>query len=160
AKSWTVTVDAAAPRVKRTLEVAMPEKPEDDLRIRLRDTIVLGTVVDEAGKPVGSEVGVNMSGKGELIQVDVSPDGSFAFHGVDPGPYTLQADGYLLQSDATDISVAEEGVMDGVRLVVKPVRKVIGRVIAGASPVAGARVTVVPADVPFLTALTRDTDER
>jgi hypothetical protein len=160
AKAWNVTVNAPAPRVKRTLRITLPEKADEELEIRLKDTIVFGTVVDEAGKPVGPEVGVNMTHAEEVIQGDVAGDGSFAFHGVEPGPYTVQAEGYLVESDAVPVAVPEDGMTDGLRLVVRPVRKIIGRVSSSIGPVPGARVQVVPADVPALFAAFRDTDER
>lgn len=159
-REWDVTVDAEAPRVKRTVKVKLPENGDDDVVLQLRDTVIFGTVVDESGKAVGRDVVVNMTAKGEVMQVAAGEGGAFAFHGVDPGPYTLQAEGFLLQSDALPIAVPEDGATDEVRLVVKPVRKVVGHVLANGGPVAGARVNVVPADVPFLSASYRDTDER
>lgn len=161
AKSWDVTVDAVAPRVKRTLRVDLPEKPDNEVEIHLRDTIVFGTVVDESGKPAGADVGVNMTHEREVIQeAAVARDGTFAFHGVDPGAYSVQAEGFLLESDTVPVHVPEDGMTEELRLVVKPVRKIVGRVYSGMGPVAGARVQVAPADVPSLFAAFRDTDER
>jgi hypothetical protein len=158
--AWDVTINAAAPRVKRTMHVTLPANADDETLLQLRDTIVMGTVVDDSGKPVGREVTVNMARKDELIQVDVDDDGSFAFHGVDPGPYTLQAEGFLLQSDAIEFTVPEDSVPDALRVVVKPVHKVVGRVVSELGPVAGAQVTIVPADVSFVSAANRQTNER
>lgn len=156
--AWDVTVDASAPRVKRTVRATLAA--DKDLVLELRDTVVFGTVVDETGTRVGREVGVNLTHGEELIQVGVEADGSFAFHGVDPGACTLQADGYLLQSDAVEITVPEDGAPDEMHLVVRHVREVLGRVVSDLGPVAGAQVTVVPVDVPFVTASNRETDAR
>lgn len=158
AASWDVTVDAAAPRVKRTLRAEIPTD-DRELTLQLRETVVIGTVIDQAGAPA-RDVTVNMSGEHELIQVDADSAGAFGFHGVEPGTYTVQAEGYLLESDALELSVPKDGAPDELRLVVKPVRKVVGRVLSNLGPVAGARVTIAPVDVPALMNSTRETNER
>lgn len=157
-REWDVTVDADKPRVKRTLHVKLPAD-DDEVTIKLPLTLISGFVVDENGRRV-DDVGINLAHAGGLMQTDVEKDGTFSLYALEPGLYQISADGYLKQSETVAITLPAEGVLDEVRLVVKPSRKVTGRVISDAGPVLGAEVLVAPSDVPATFSMYRRTDER
>jgi hypothetical protein len=156
---WPLTVDGETPRVKRTLNVKLPEDPGAELIVALPSTVVSGVVVDTEGKPV-SDVQVNVSGPGgAMTQTNVQPDGSFAINGLLPGAYRVQADGFLFESDPYDVTIPADGSTDELKLTVKPVRKITGRIVSNDAPVAGASVLVRATDVPSLYSRTVQTDE-
>jgi hypothetical protein len=158
---WSVKVSADAPPISYKLEHVRPSHREDsndvDLAIALPNTAISGTVVDEAGAPQSAIV--NISGDSGFQQVRTADDGSFFLSALPAGKYGVQASVFLKESDPQDVDLSDGSVTDGVKLVVKDVEKIHGRVISDFGPVPGATVVITPTNVPARMTPVNVTDE-
>lgn len=144
--TWRVDVvnEAADIRAKK-LEVDVATRADSstaEVEIELPDTLLEGEVVDQEGAPVpGAEVILLASPEKHFRLLTTSDgEGSFAFRGQLPGPYTVEAraDGRSSRHQRVDISEAEH--QPSVRLVLQEKRQVRGRVVSPSGPVPRAQV--------------------
>jgi len=151
---WRVEVVGDGPRVHRRFRnVAVDAGSGGVARVELElpDTLIEGEVVDADGRPAEATVLLSpLEVPESLSQLVTGDDGSFAFHGHLPGRYRLEAHGRGEErgrSDAVEGEVSGSTPWTGVRLVLRPTRRLAGQVVSAASgrPVAGARLTVEPA---------------
>lgn len=146
--TWRVDVLAEDPAVDRQgVEVTVNADSvgeSDDLVVRLPDTTLEGDVVNEEGVPVGGAI-VNLVRLDPLSRVSLRTDetGWFEDHGLDPGAYELDALGDQMRSDRVRVAVTE-GVSVPVRLVLRKVTTLRGRVLSPSGPVPGAGVLAYP----------------
>jgi hypothetical protein len=131
-------VEVRVPRGKRFAEV----------EIAVPDTTLAGEVVDESGKPVpAAQIGVthleklSRGGGGQFV---ADEKGKFSIRGLPPGPFTLIAELDDLQSDWLQGSLAEGEEGASLRIVLRRLRKVKGRIVSPQGGVPGARVTARP----------------
>ncbi|HEX8153509.1 MAG TPA: carboxypeptidase regulatory-like domain-containing protein, partial [Thermoanaerobaculia bacterium] len=114
---------------------------------------------DAEGKPAPHAI-VNLSSAagGESGQMQPLADGSFAFHGLPPGRYQLEAQDYLAASDLVSVEVSETPATDAVTLTLSPITVLLGDVFSPAGPVAGARVDAVATDREQMSIIPATTD--
>lgn len=109
-----------------------------------------GWVTDEDGLPAtsGSVRGRNDEQTWMSVTVGLGDDGGFALGGLAPGPWSLevQADGLAAAATAVPIEVPEDGLVDGVELVLGPEATLSGTVAGPEGPVAEATVSASPVD--------------
>lgn len=159
-EEWTATVKSETPPIRCRLEHLRATKRDDsgdvDLEIKLPNTAITGSVVDENGTPVSAMV--NISGSTGLQQVRAADDGSFFVSGLPPGKYALEASAFLKQSAPFEVTLTETSA-DPVKLVVEDVEKIHGRVVSDFGPVPGAVVVITPTNVPARLVQVNWTDE-
>lgn len=155
---WQLDVIASKPKTHRRLndvEVRREQnQPTAFVEIALPATRVAGVVVDENGKPAEQAfvriVSLETQPREAMASVPVDPDaeGRFEAEGFSPGSLMLFADaGEFHQSERVIVEVPEDGASPEVRLVLRPMRRIEGRVVApGGQPVPGAAVDVTPLD--------------
>ena len=148
--AWTAQVESRTPAVRHRFVDVLPKEGEgaggSTLELRIPLTTLHGELVLEDGSPVHGIVNVTSKAQG-LVQSMAEQDGRFAVHGLSPGTYTMQASGFLVESDVREIVVTESRTPDPVRIVLREQRKVPGRVVSDRAPVAGAQVYLVAAGV-------------
>lgn len=155
----TVVVESEKPVVNRSYDVTFSADDDDAaVDIALPSSIVHGIVVDAAGAGVAGAL-INIGGGGDVVQPGSAPDGTFAIHGLAAGAYRMQAAAYLQESDVATVNVRDDDTPDVIRLVMKTLKQVRGRVVSDFGPVAGAHVTVRPTDANVLLINVSTTDE-
>lgn len=157
AGEWDVEVVADEPPVRRRTRAVEVEVEEGGARaalhLRVPDTRLRGTVVDERGTPVeGATVTVTdplLSTREVTATTD--GEGEVEIHGLDAG--TLQARAELRRGEGEEVSSApanvelREGDAAEVRLVLRPHARLRGRLVAaGGNPVPNAWVEALPFD--------------
>jgi hypothetical protein len=158
AATWDVDVRTEAPPLRRELHDIRADR---QIEIDLPLTVLSGEVIDMKGAPV-ADVLVNIVSvgvDGERQQQPVASDGTFAMHGLAPGRYAVRADGFLKESDRVEVSIADDGTSEPLRLVVRPSGQLTGVVRSSAGFVPGAQVVALPTDVPFLYAMEVTTND-
>lgn len=119
-----------------------------EVEIAVPDTTLAGEVVDESGKPVpAASIGVThleKLSKGGGGQFVADERGKFSIRGFPPGPVTLIAETEGLQSDWLQANLAEGEESPSLRIVLRRLRKVKGRIVSSQGGVPGARVTARP----------------
>lgn len=147
AGDWDVDVKAETPSVAtRVFNVEVPDSENGEpaeVVIRLPETHLRGKVVDEEGKPQARAVvhvfqPLNLGAS----QVRTEADGSFEFHGLEPGQYRVEAQALPSgeMSDEEVVTLQEDVELPRLRLVVRERMIVEGRVVADGHPVPGASV--------------------
>ena len=153
--AWPVGVQADSPTIRRSI-ATVPTRTSDggfNLEIRLPKTRLSGTVVKESGAPWDSRAVVTLQNLAEsreraevMIGVPAGSDAEFAFAGLEPGEYLLEARaGKTASTEQKHVSVRDS---DGrpVQLVMREVRTVEGRVISfDGRPVREAGLKILPA---------------
>jgi hypothetical protein len=158
-QQWDVEVRSEEPAVKRVVS-GVEVVPDRELTIRIPTGRLRGEVVDEAGEPVPYPL-VHFLKSGTTSDVLGTEAGTFAIAGLDPGPNMVQADGPDdTQSEQVPVDFPESGDAEPVRLVVEKGRTVRGLVMSASGPVPGARVWVIPSDVPPSLARAIETDAK
>jgi hypothetical protein len=119
------------------------------LRLGARGTIFHGRVLDTgAGAIPGAAVralALTADATGPVYVTTAGDDGTFAL-AVPAGSYLLVAAASGYASTSQPVSAAQDGPLT---LRLDPAGALRGRVVASGSPVAGARVTAVGADLPW-----------
>lgn len=154
---WSVELEASEPTISTSLRVDV--EPDGDgnaeIEIELPDTRVFGNVVGVSGqRAVGARVALQSDGLGSTAVTD--EDGAFELRGFDPGAVSIKAmqraGGATLDSDTQFFRVAEDAVVGPLRLQLRSVETLHGRVLSPAGvPLTGA-VVQVSAHRPMTTA--------
>jgi hypothetical protein len=156
-RELTVIVRSKDPWLQRKTRV---KRDEESLDIVLPDSLIVGEVVDSSGAPVAnallSIVGNDLADG--LLQPSSRADGKFEVHGLAPGKYTITASDFLKESEPLSVEVSEGATLDPIRLVVRDVKQIRGRVISALGPIPGARVQARATDVAQMITHNRQTD--
>lgn len=150
---WDIFVESDTPPMRRTLVDVKGEHNADDPALQFElvipRTVVLGSVVRPDGKPVSHAI-ITILGNGrDSDQVFAADDATFQISGLSSGSYRITAEGFMMTSDVVTYQVRDEDNPD-LRLVVRDVQKVEGRVITPAGvPVIGASIAALPGDAAF-----------
>ncbi|HYR28844.1 MAG TPA: carboxypeptidase-like regulatory domain-containing protein, partial [Thermoanaerobaculia bacterium] len=158
---WRVTVRSEQPKIVATLtdvKVTTDDAGVAHLDIVVPPTGIEGEVLDAGGKPAKRAI-VNISGRHEsrgLTQIDTDEDGKFLLQGLPAGTYGVSASAPLVESPSVTVTIGEnDAELASVQLRLAPVRKLSGMVtLPDGRPVAGAKVTAIPVDVPVDLAMT------
>lgn len=115
------------------------------VEIVLPDNLVIGRVVDAAGRAV-ERAGVTLWNTTSVQRTDSGPDGRFQFRGVDSGLARLSATERSTRRSSEEISVlvVEDDSGAPVVLRLRETRRLTGRVVSTFGPVPGARVVAFP----------------
>jgi hypothetical protein len=143
-----VEIEATEPAIRRDLQVEVSEGEEIELTVP--DTSVRGMVVDESGRGVGRAIVRVTSQSLPGMTTDLRPDdeGHFEAIGLPSGPATFVAEDSDRYSDQQELVLAEGDSLSGVRLVLRPVVRVSGRVVSeDGHGVVGARIKAVALEV-------------
>jgi len=160
---WRVLVQSDHPKIEATLpvvNVATDDAGVAHLDIVVPATGIEGEVIGVDGKPV-KDAFVNISGSsdaGGLIQVRSDAAGKFMVQGIPAGTYGVSASAYLVESRSVPVTVEDDASgFTSVQLRLEASRKWSGRItLPDGRPVAGARITAVPVDVPVDLAFSDD----
>jgi hypothetical protein len=115
--------------------------------LELPDTVLRGRVVDADGRPQpgASLLAVDLrQGRRELMELADS-EGAFELRGLEPGPLSIQAQSAAGVSPWVAVNVLEGGEPSEIVLRIGRSRRITGRVVSAAGPVADATVKIVPA---------------
>lgn len=157
---WKAYVSAEDPKVERSFPKVKIQPPPGthvaEIELRLPDTVLRGSVVDEQNNPIPEAI-VSAMSDGEVqegqIQVRTNQEGRFEIRGMLPGPTLLEADaGEDRTSDPVTVDVQGDEDSKSWILIARAQLKISGTVVSPAGPVPGARVKAVPADMPYITA--------
>lgn len=146
AGEWELGVRAEEPLVARTLTVEV--SASQDLDIALPDTAIVGTVVDEEGRPQPAMVTASSLDQPvePPVQAPSKADGTFRLSGLAPGRQLLVAQAMESAAESDEVvAIARESKPAEVRLVVRAQRNVEGQVVANGLGVPGAELKVAPA---------------
>lgn len=138
---WTVALTGQKKNLDTVVSVVVGE---DDVVVRIPETIVSGRVVDPAGGPI-DQVEVTANAAGRPVTMRPRQDGSFAFYGLPEVTVLLRADDLRTgrSSKAVQASVKAGEPVERVELRLEPDREVNGRIMSRGIPVIGAQVTIV-----------------
>ena len=156
----SVSVRSSTPWIQRTITVKAP-KENGAIDIALPDSLIMGDVVDSEGAPVADTV---ISILGEHVLDDGLPqptsrkDGTFEAHGLSPGTYSVMATDFLKESEPITVRLADGDPHQPVRLVLKDMKQLRGRVLSSGGPVPGARVQANATNVSQMIMHNRQTD--
>lgn len=157
-EAWRASVECDSPSVRRRLskvEFASTADGGLEFDVRLGTSAIAGIVVDELGQPWAPKAIVslqNLSLSTERVQTWTASAsdnvGHFSFSGLEGGDYLLEAKTLGgSSSDQVRVSVKERQEESGVRLTMRRSSSIDGFVEAfDGTPVAGAELTVLPAD--------------
>jgi hypothetical protein len=155
-----VQVKSDKPAVDRTLSVSLGDSDDATCNIALPSSIIHGKVVDAIGAPVEHALINIMGGAGtDFVQPETTADGTFAIHGLAAGKYRLQSTAFMQESSVVELDVRENDAPEPLLLTMAQLKQVRGRIASAFGPVAGARVTVLPTGVAFLSRSIPETDE-
>jgi hypothetical protein len=159
---WQITVKSDNPPVRRKLQDVKIEREQHVLRIVVPLTIVMGDVVDAAGKPAAHAfVAVreaNPDSAAGMAQVRADAAGRFVLYGLEPGAYRIHADDFLKQSIVTDFDLPGQGDAPELHLTLLDETKVHGHVVSAFGDVADAGVYLFPTDIPNMGTIMERTD--
>lgn len=149
---WRLLVTAATPKLERELRVEvrrLPQAEHASLTVALGRSRISGEVVTEKGDPVAEGL-IDLNVGGSLEQHRFSA-GTFSIEGVEPGRVLLRAASGEGWSEPVTAHLTEDDDAPPVRLVVKRVRRLEGRVLdVTGRPIVGALVVQAdPARYPF-----------
>jgi hypothetical protein len=139
---WQVVWTAADGGRSSTRTIDLPEADSYTTMIELSGNVLAGQVVDRDGKPA-ADARVRLVGDGTTVLA--APDGSFAFTGLDPGRYVLQAHAGDLESPPAQVELSAERPSDPLRLIVDRPRRTelhVAVLDASGSPAGGAFVFI------------------
>jgi hypothetical protein len=149
---WPVHVASSAPPVARDFLAVPVETPSGSLaaevELVLPDTVVMGEVVDAEGRPFeGALVRLREVETNLLMSMQTDAKGGFRYHGVTEGTVIVEAsarmaNGEQAASENVAVEVEEEHDIEGVRLVLQPLRTLTGRVLSATGNVPGAAIEV------------------
>ena len=144
---WKVDVFSEQPLVSsHGIEVLVPRprgSGKSEVLIQLPDTIIHGIVVDEEHIPA-SEVPITLLGPHQHAFVQSDSSGRFEIRGQEPGTYTVDAKAGDKAAEPVTVTVMEGFVPPPIRLVLRQRRRVFGKVVSAAGPVARALILGLP----------------
>ena len=153
--TWLVDLFANEPKVRRRGFAIEVERSRDAdvamVEIQLPDTRLDGRVVEEHGTPVAtaSLVIMNHDGDETPFGAKIEPTGEFSLAGLPVGTYRLRASaGARKASRWAEVRLEEELDPPPVVLTLFETIALRGEVVSTGGPVAGAFVSVVPAQAP------------
>lgn len=159
---WQVTVRSEVPPVRRSLDNVKVGRGQQDIRIVVPLTLVMGDVVDTGGKPAPHALvavrKVSPDSAAGLVQVRSDAAGQFVMYGLEPGAYRIHAEDFLKESDVTDFDLTAQGDAPDLHLTLLDDTKVHGHVVSAFGDVADAGVYLFPTDVPTLGTIMERTD--
>ncbi len=160
AGNWPVDVRSESPEVFRRLRAVeiepSPGTRRARIEIELPATRLEGEVVDSDGGaidgttvlavPVPRQAGDPAE---RPSYTRTRPGGEFAFEGLAPAAYRLQAlmvdpAGGELQSEPVEVDLLKEDPLQSVRLVIGPYLEFRGRLVAGSAGIPGADIWIIP----------------
>lgn len=152
--TWPVDIrsDDGTVETLAKVKIAADRLGRASAEIRLPDTHVFGSVVNEESRPVpGAEVAL-ASGT-DVIQAETDGEGRFEVRGAPEGPVQLLArhrsrDAHSA-SDVTFLALSDSQDVGPVQLRLRPMKTVTGRIQGGHGPVTGATVLVQPLQPPL-----------
>jgi hypothetical protein len=160
-----IEVRADLPPLKRTLEHVRFQTHDDDgraeLNIELPSRSIVGTVVDEVGRPALHALIDLVLPDGSLQQID-SPDGAFMVTGLESGRHRLRAATLERESiDPQDVTLTDDvDATADVLLPVVPVQHLRGVIRTLDGPAVGAALFATkPRDLTRLVFLSRPDQE-
>lgn len=162
-ESWDVYVEAEIPPIRRTLTNVRGRKDAEGrlhFDLDLPSTVIVGSVTDSAGAPVSNAIiDVRAADGGRSNQVFSDHSGSFQVSGLEPGRHHLTAEAYMRMSELVEVNVAAEDNAP-VRLVIKDIQRIRGRVIVGgAAAVIGATLYGIAPNSPSRDIISGTTNE-
>ncbi|HEY7216387.1 MAG TPA: carboxypeptidase-like regulatory domain-containing protein, partial [Thermoanaerobaculia bacterium] len=144
---WPVDLASDEHDLRQTLdpvEVKVPEgKTYAAVKVRIPDTRLAGEVVDETGRKAPRAL-VSLYIKGNT-QVYADEKGEFELRGVKPGPTAIEAEDGPRTTGPVEIVVEENRETPRVRLVLREVLTIRGRVFSSLGPTPGAQLNGFPA---------------
>jgi len=145
---WTITVAAGNGRMQRTF-TRMPLDASDDgtvwVDLEIAATSITGIVVDDRDQPVAqASVILTRHNSPDLRPtIRTGDDGRFQIDGIPEGPAVIEASANDLRSDPLPLDISSETPAD-VRIILRAMKVITGRVFSNAGGVPGATVDAVP----------------
>ena len=131
-------------QVLEPVEVKVPKgKSYASAELRIPDTRLAGEVVDETGRKV-PQAFVSVYTKG-TTQVYANENGKFELRGLKPGPTAIEAEDSSRTTGPVEVVVEEDRETPRVRLVLREMIAIQGRVFSSLGPAPGAQLTGFPA---------------
>ncbi len=165
---WEVDVVAEDPPIERAFQDVevkpLSLEPGAEIELRLPATLLEGVVVDELGRTIEGAVVTGQSQDEIVPAIRTKSDekGEFAIHGLPAGLATAVAEdtwnGVDYYSDVVEVELDDPEGSEWVRLVLKAVVKLRGRVVTGDRGVPGARVLAEPFGLDGFPLFPRPTD--
>jgi hypothetical protein len=154
AGAWRVKVRSRSPNVDRTLKVEIDAPPggKAEVDLLLPDRRISGRVVGVDGRPARAGVYYFLEGDtgGEIGAAAANTRGEFEHRGLDEGRYVVWAEtGETEASDQVTVDLSGGTSHREIELRLKSKRRLMGLVMAGGGPVAGARLELVSLVGPF-----------
>jgi hypothetical protein len=154
--AWNVDVMAHLPSVTRRLS-GVEVVPSDDgtawVPIDLPDTTISGEVVDERNDPVPGAHVLLFSTAERPLQSMTDGQGEFAFHGLEPGRYRVEARRFGSEGTASaegEWLEVDEAEATGTRFVLRSQRRLAGMVSFAGTPAGGVEIVATSDDVPMI----------
>jgi hypothetical protein len=143
-----ILVTADAPDVRRHVRVEGSRSLDGDMTydVVLPDTTILGRTIDQNGKPVPYAILTlrSVDDRELLEQPSSHEDGSFQLAGYAPGTYRLQAAAFEMSSAVVDVHASESVSPQTIDVVLRSPERVLGEVMMGSLPIAGAEIVALP----------------
>lgn len=118
--------------------------PLAEVEVVVPNTALAGTVVDEKGSPAAeAEISAVSFESDQVARTRSDADGSFAFRGLVPGNYFVEAS-HGSRAAEPAASFVDEDLDSNVRLVLRRNRRMAGRVHFAGTPVPHAQVEALP----------------
>ncbi|HEX7150287.1 MAG TPA: carboxypeptidase-like regulatory domain-containing protein [Thermoanaerobaculia bacterium] len=136
---WTVQVAGRMPKLETVTHVAVGD---DDIVLRIPDSVVRGIVVDPDRLPRDA-VEVTANAAGRSVVTRVYPDGTFTFRGLPETAVDFQAADLRTgrRSASRQVAVKAGALEPPIELRLEPDRALKGRVVSRGGAVIGARVS-------------------
>lgn len=140
---WLVQIDTDSASTELETEVTKDEQGEARVELVIPDNRLSGRVVDQSGNPLKDvEVRLRLGSGGQTDRTTAA--GTFAFAGVPPGDFTLEADtvrgGVLKTSEIQSGHLGEHETLEGITLELEDGQSLHGRVVGPDGPVVGAGI--------------------
>jgi hypothetical protein len=145
---WQVELEEKEARVRITLppvEVTVtPGQRAAHVLVRVPDTRIAGTVVDQKGERVsGARVQMDQPGMTPAA-TETDERGEFELRGLPAGQTDVEGEKDGKTSDIVEVMLAERREQPGIQLVLRERREVHGTVVAAEGPVPGAQIMAWP----------------
>lgn len=143
---WDVEVQAPVEGLRATLEPVeirtSPGQSVARVEIRLPDTRLTGTVVDERGEPVEDARVLLIPERKRAVTVETGEGGRFTARGLPSGVVMVHGEHERAESESEWMQARlEEGEDASLRLVLQQRVRITGRVFSPHGPVPGAQIT-------------------
>ncbi|MCP4674872.1 MAG: carboxypeptidase regulatory-like domain-containing protein, partial [Deltaproteobacteria bacterium] len=148
---WNVEVIGINDAVHRNFQIDVSKRPSKnyaEVEIRIPDTALEGEIVTENGQRVDSALVMVQPFDEVTRSIRKQTDGSFEIRGLPAGICKVVAEetlGETYHYSQNALVHLKEGEAQWVRLVLRPVVRIRGRIVAGDQGVAGAQILAEPA---------------